>query len=98
MAGYRIKLTDDYEIPAPFDLLYCGQRQTVKEMGKLELKRDPSVRGMLDTRRMKFFIGERLTHEGSIRGDAEFGRIAKTESGKCEVWFDPQYVTRVPRK
>lgn len=95
MAGYRIKLTDDYEIFPPFDLLYCGQRQTVKETGKLVLRRDPSVRGMLDTRHIKFFIGERLTHEGTIRGDAEFGRVAQTGSGKFEIWFDPQYVTRV---
>jgi hypothetical protein len=92
MAQLKAKLYDEILIPAPFDLLFCGHRETYKESGRLKLTASDPNPHLLADKAMRFFVGDRLVYQGHVRGDDEFGQLRKTEAGKFEVWLDPRYV------
>lgn len=96
MAGYRIKLDNDIQLPVPFDLLYCGRRETITESALLRLTPDYGNNpAMLGHNRLRLYVNGSLTHEGGVLGSAQLGEIRKTEAGKFELWLDPRYVNRV---
>lgn len=94
MSGYKINLDDDMQIQPPFDLIFCGLRETVTEPGLLKLRREPTTPPLLPAQSLKLFTGGTLKYTGQVVGDHQFGVLRKADNGKIEIWLDPHYVTK----
>lgn len=93
MAGYKINLDSDIHLPVPFDLLFCGRRETIDKPALLKLTPDDA--SPIAHNRIRLYIDRELRYEGHTSGGAQFGEFRRTATGKTEVWLDPQYVRYV---